>query len=128
MCFVQAPVLSDAQQPTQPWQSLVLDMRHGLNFPKRGQRLELDVKRHITCRCLSDCSSLRASICTICQEGSAVDRGYSEYQGKATAKAGGLLLNHICWCRAFRLDILRVRGPNPDGVQLANLELFALRQ
>ena len=30
--------------------------------------------------------------------------------------------------RAFRLDILHVLGPNPDGVQLADLELFALRQ
>ena len=36
--------------------------------------------------------------------------------------------DHVC-CghRAFRLDILHVHGPNPDGVQLADLELFALR-
>ena len=27
--------------------------------------------------------------------------------------------------RAFRLDILRVRGPSPGGVHLAGLELFA---
>ena len=30
--------------------------------------------------------------------------------------------------RAFRMDILRVAGPNPDGVQLARLELFAVRK
>lgn len=31
---------------------------------------------------------------------------------------------HACH-RAFRLDILRVKGPRPGGVQLAGLELFA---
>ena len=35
-----------------------------------------------------------------------------------------LMHTHACH-RAFRLDILRVRGPDPSGVHLAGLELFA---
>ena len=36
------------------------------------------------------------------------------------------LLRYARAChRAFRLDVLRVRGPRPGGVQLAGLELFA---
>ena len=57
---------------------------------------------------------------------------YSKWQAWADTAAKGhmpgqsLLLRYAHACdRAFRLDILRVRGPRPGGVQLAGLELFA---
>ena len=62
---MQAPAQPDSQQqPVQPWQSLVLDMRRELIFPKRGHTIELDVQLRTPCRCLAKRLSYRARLQT----------------------------------------------------------------